>query len=488
MKRSKLNLAWMLLLAIFAFASCEKDDDGGGTPLVEDGVYVFGAGTGVTEYTNSGLMKATNNEVGQVARAGLYELYIAVEAGDGGFNIGIVTGGQAMVYGPGADFAEVLEADKISDEPRGWFARGSLTETTDKFTVPESGLYHVIYDQTLNKVAVARVEWGIIGGATVAGWGGSTALPLEGTFSKTAMTFKATEVILTTGDFKFRYSNGWKIVLDGELVRVNTNFGGAVDALVPGGDNISNTVNGYYTIKIMWTLEDGTSAEVTKTADYTPPSYPDAMYIAGAATAYGWPTVGPGENEDAIMHKCAGGAPSEGIFWKICYLEANQGFKLSAANWGNPNLGFAEVTEFDANGVTVSALDGNMSVATSGMYMIVLNLRDNLKKVSIIAPEVYGIGDAFGGYTEDVPANKFTIDNVAKTLVSPAATANGNLRSYVNHAWIPSWWNAEFVVNGTDIEYRNDSGSDPTAVALTAGQIVTYHFDDNTGTITTPVK
>ncbi len=482
MKRSKLNLAWMLLLAIFAFASCSKDDDGGGNPLVEDGVYVFGAGTGVTEYTNSGLMKATKNEVGQADRAGLYELYIAVEAGAGGFNIGIVTGGQAKVYGPDADFAEVLEADKISDEPRGWFARGSLSETTDKFTVPESGLYHVIYDQTLNKVAVARVEWGIIGGATVAGWGGSTALPLEGTFSKTAMTFKATEVILTVGDFKFRYSNGWKIVLDGEVVRVNTNFGGTVSALVPGGSNISNTENGYYTIKIMWTLAGGTTAEVTKTAPYTPPSYPSALSVVGEATAYGWNPM----STNSEMHKCAGGAPSEGIFWKICYIEADKGFKIAGAGW-TPSYGYTDITSFD--GVTVTDLgapDHNWSVATSGMYMIVINLRDNLKKVSIVEPEVYGIGDAFGGYTEDVAANKFTVDNVAKTLVSPVTTLAGNLRSYVNHAWIPSWWNSEFVVNGTAIEYRNDSGNDPTAVALTAGQVVTYHFDDNTGSITTP--
>ncbi len=477
----------MLLLAIFAFASCEKDDDGGGTPLVEDGVYVFGAGTGVTEYTINGLMKVTKNEVGQADRAGLYELYIAVEAGQGGFNIGIVTGGQPKVYGPGVDFAEVLEANKINDEPRGWFARGSLAETTDKFTVPESGLYHIIYDQTLNKVAVARVEWGIIGGATVAGWGGSTALPLEGTFSKTAMTFKATEVILTVGDFKFRYSNGWKIVLDGEVVRVNTNFGGTVNALVPGGDNISNTVNGYYTVKVMWTLAGGTTAEVTKTSDYTPPTYPAAMYISGAASAYGW--AEPATDANAIMHKCAGGAPTEGIFWKICYLEAGAGFKLAAAGWGEPNLGFAGVNEFDANGVTVTAdNDGNMSVATSGMYMIVLNLRDNLKKVSVIAPEVYGMGDPFSNpdWTAQLPAAKFTVDNTAKTIVSPVVAAAGNLRSYVYHAWIPSWWNAEFVVNGTAIEYRNDSGNDPTAVALTAGQVVTYHFDDNTGSIETP--
>jgi hypothetical protein len=54
---------------------------------------------------------------------------------------------------------------------------------------------------------------------------------------------------------------------------------------------------------------------------------------------------------------------------------------------------------------------------------------------------------------------------------------------YVSHPWIPSWWNAEFNVYGTDIIYRNDSGDDQPAVPGTAGQIITLHFDDNKGSI-----
>ncbi len=485
MKKIKLSWAWFLILALVAVSSCKKDDNGGGTPAVEDGMYVYGAGTALDAPNFKGLLKATPNEVGSATRAGLVEIYIAVKAGADGFNLYGIVGGESTTFGPDADFAEVATEDKISDEPREWIARGSLAETTTKFTVPEDGLYHIVYDATLNKVAVARVKWGIIGGATVGGWGGSTALT-SSAFSLTSMTFESTNVILTAGDFKFRYSDGWKIVLDGELVRVNTNFGGAVNALVPGGANIANTVNGYYTVNVTWSLSAGTTATVTKTGDYTPPSYPAAMYVVGAATTYGWPTANPNENANAVMHKCAGGAPTEGIFWKICYLTANEGFKITAAGWGDPNLGFAEVSEFDASGVTVTSNSGNMQVATSGMYMIVLNLRDNLKKVSIIAPEVYGMGDCFGGWTEDVVANKFTVNNTDKTLVSPAIGTAGTIRSYVHHAWIPAWWNAEFVINGTAIEYRNDGANDPTAVSAVVGNVITYHFDDNTGTLATP--
>jgi hypothetical protein len=483
MRKVRISLVCLLSLFMIAFISCKKDDNNNDDTtkplLVEDGMYVFGGGTALSTYDITGLMKATTNEAATNAeRAGLVELYIAVKAGTDGFNITGVVGGVATTFGPGDDFAEVALANKIADEPRGWLSRGTLAATSNKFTVPEDGLYHIVYDATLNIVAVARVEWGIIGGATVGGWGGSTPLTASA-FDLSTMTFTGTDVILTAGDFKFRYSDGWKIVLDGTNVRVNTNFGGAVTALVAGGANITNTVVGKYTVQVSWTLTGGTTATLNKTGDYTPPAYPAAMYLVGDATAYGWDS--PGTHADAIMHKCAGGSPSEGIFWKICYLETGKGFKISAAGWADPNLGFSGPTEYDANGVTISDNGGNMSVAASGMYMIVLNLRDDLKKVSVIAPAVYGIGDAWGGYTEK--ANIFTVDNTAKTLVSPAATAAGNLRSYVFHAWIPAWWNAEFVDNANAIEYRNDGNNDPTAIPLTIGQVVTYHFDDNTATI-----
>jgi len=135
-------------------------------------------------------------------------------------------------------------------------------------------------------------------------------------------------------------------------------------------------------------------------------------------------------------------------------------------------------------GVDATQDAGNMDVAESGMYMVVLNLRDDMVKLSVKPAEVYGIGDAFGGYDpEDNPATLFTIENVAKTLTSPALTADGAIRMYAQHSWIPAWWNAEFNVYSGIIEYRNDSEADQDPVNGTTGQVVTLMFDDNTGTI-----
>ena len=61
-------------------------------------------------------------------------------------------------------------------------------------------------------------------------------------FDLNTMTFTITDVEMTKADFKFRYSGGWKVELDPDFdlgdgnsgIKVNCNFGTAVDNLVPG--------------------------------------------------------------------------------------------------------------------------------------------------------------------------------------------------------------------------------------------------------------
>jgi len=481
----------LVLMAAMVMVSCKKDDEEEETPpdVVLDGYYVIGAGTGATELNDNGLMTVTPNEVTKEDRDELMEIYMAVKAGADGFNITMVSGATTTVYGPGADFAMVAEADLDQDEPRLGLWRGSLAETTDKFTVPEDGLYHIAFDSELMIVVMAKVEWGAIGAATPGGWSDNTVMPASA-FDLNSITYEIDEITMLENTWKFRYSDGWKIILDADFdngtadagLRVNTNFGGAVDALVIGGDDIPNDEYAVYKLTMKWELGVGHTAAMEWVKEGEPlATYPDSMYIVGAATAYGWAT--PGDVDDAIMHKCAGGALGEGIYWKICHIYADSGFKVSDAGWGSFNFGYAEIEEFDADGVEVTDLGGNMDIAEDGMYIVVLNLQNDMIKLSVKAAEVYGMGDTFGGWDEDVPANLFTIDNVAKTLTSPALSGNGSIRMYAQHPWIDAWWNAEFNVYTDVIEYRNDSGDDQDPVPGTAGQVVTLHFDDNTGTI-----
>ncbi len=488
--KTAIKLGILSAALMFGFVACDDDDDPKVDVLVEDGFYVKGAGTALTDYDSKGMMATAKNEVLQEDRASLKELYVAVKAGSEGFNIYHVSGKNIKTWGPGADFALVAEADKDAEEPKLDFWRGSLAETQTAFTVPEDGLYHVVIDTDLGKVVIARVKWGAIGGATPGGWGAYTEMPSTG-FNLNKMVFEVPEITLTVDTWKFRYADNWKIILDSDLdlgsgkkgVKVNTNFGGAIDALEAGGGNISNATYGVYKITMTWELGVGHSATIVWVKEGEPlPEYPEALYLVGDATAYGWDA--PGGKADAVMHKIAGGGDNEGVYWKILHFEGGKGFKISAANWGSPNLGFGDVSEYDANGVTVSENGGNMSVAENNMYIVVIDLRNNMKKVSVKAAEVFGIGGAFGAgnWTEDDATTKFTIDLANKALVSPALTADAAVRIYANHAWIPSWWNAEFNVFSGVIEYRNNGG-DQNAVNGTTGQVVTLMFDNNTGKI-----
>lgn len=492
MRKVKFSLAWMLLLALVAFVSCKKDDDDENPILVEDGIYVVGDATNFATLDSKGLMKSAVNEADKnAARDGMYELFTTIEAGKT-FYISEVSGKTETKYGPSAEAGAFFSYNPNyrGEQPKVTLQWGAFVQGTTTFTVPASGLYHIVIDKQLGKAAIIPVEyWAIIGGATPNGWSDSK-MALDGAFDKTSMSYKITDLVLRKGTFKFRYSGGWKLNMDDtstvanvSTVKVNTNLGGSVAAPTAGGADIAfpTTDEGKYTVEVKWTLESGYAITMTKTGTVDPlPTFGD-MYIVGAATPYGWDE--PGTKAGAIMHKCAGGVPSEGLYWKICYITGGEGFKISAAGWKDPNLGFAGVTTFDASGVAVTDNGGNMSIATSGMYIVVLDLRNSTVKVSVKAAEVYGIGDAFGGWTAGVAANKFTVDNVAKTFTSPALPNAGNIRMYTAHAWITDWWHSEFVVNGTAIEYRNDSTNDPTAVAGTAGQVITLHFDDNTGTI-----
>jgi len=480
-----MQLMSIIMLSSLIIVSCKKKDDPDPEPIpiVEDGVYIKGAGTALTEFDLKGLMKPTLNENGQEERSQLLELFVAVKAGSDGFNIVKVSGETHTVYGPGADFNEITEDpwDASNEYPTtAKFWRGAIAETDTKFTVPEDGLYQIVYDTELGVVVLTQAKWGLIGAATPGGWGEDT--PMTTTFNIEEMDFTVTDIPLLKNEWKFRIGNGWKIWLNEDgSVRVNTNLGGSVSAPTPGGDNIANDEYAKYTVTLNWELGKAFTGDIKKTGEGDPlPDYPEAMYLTGAATAYGW--AEPATEDDAIMHPLAGGAPSEGIFWKIAHLQGGEGFKLSAAAWSEPNLGYNEIDEYDTDGVAVGDQDGNMLVEESGMYIIVLNLRDDQIKLSIKPAAVYGIGDVFDGWDAGVEANKFTIDNDAKTLVSPALPSSGNIRMYADHSWIPDWWNAEFNVFDGQILYR-DAGGDQEAVPGEAGQVVTLHFDDNTGSI-----
>lgn len=501
MKKSNLLLSLLVAVTFIAFTTSCKEDPvvvppSEGLPLPNG---FFLQETGADPVAVAQLKVATVDGPGFSAmdRPGFVQGYMYLTAGT--YNVVevkdkaiIKTYGGAPTLVPGAD-AHNKECDESG------YAVIDATLDGGAFSIGTEGLYTVSYDTDLAEIVYDQItSVGIIGGGTPDGWGGDTELLATTGLTADGGSWTGTDITLDVGEMKFRYNCRWAIdrrIDTGEDFdnangyTVFTNYGNTIDLLLPGneGPNIQIPEFAKFTVTFSWDPLDGVSATVTRTGDADPkPTYPDAMYLVGDGTAYGW--AGPGDasnNGNDAMHKADGGVPMEGVYWKILHLTADTGFKISNVNWTDPNLDHGKVDEWDANGVTVSAAGNDWTVATSGMYTVVLDLRNNMTKVSIIAPEVYGMGPTFGlgDWTEDDATALYTVDNVNKTLVSPDMTGDGTIRSYVQHEWIADWWNAEFVVVSGAIEYRNNSGSDPTAVAGTTGQVQTFHFDDNTGSI-----
>ena len=134
-------------------------------------------------------------------------------------------------------------------------------------------------------------------------------------------------------------------------------------------------------------------------------------------------------------------------------------------------------TETVSKGFTVAG--GNCSVAESGLYTLQVDYENN--KVIVEPAVVIGMDAPFGngGWDKTLEAAKFTING---KLASKTAVAAGNIRTFVSCTLNGDWWHAEFVPKDGKIVYR-EAGGDPEAIAIAAGQTLTYDFNAGTGVI-----
>lgn len=367
------GLMALAMLAMITMVSCsdeEPEPDPG--PSVPNGYYIQGGSTALSELIKDGKMTVTKNEVNQENLSSLLELYVAVSAGSEGFNIVKVISGEETILGPGSDFEMVAEENLDGDEPREGLWKGSYMASESAFTVPEDGLYHVVIDNSEEIVVVAKVEWGIIGAATPGGWSGSTQLGAP-EFDLNSMEFSSENIAMGTGEFKYRYSNGWKIILTDEI-KVNTNFGGAVSALEAGGANINNDEAGVYTATLKWELGEGTSATMTKTGDTPPPDYSDYEVgligdgIVVADTTWGW-----GSTYNKVLPSVDG--TNYAWTWSGVTVSDTASFKIrQGENWDGLNLGFGDVSMAGTSADNFTDDGGNIKATVAGAFDFVLSV------------------------------------------------------------------------------------------------------------------
>ena len=355
-----------------------------------DGYYIKGSVTAFNDFDSKGRMKIAINETVQQIDDNLYELYIPIKAGAAGFSIVKVAGFSRTTFGSVSGAFGVV-TNPTPDEPTLPFQRGSVTSTsTNVFTVPEDGFYHVVFDTKYNKVAIMRVVWGLIGAATPSGWSNSTDMT-PSAFNLNTMTFTITNLTLNKGEWKFRYSGGWKVEIDtsdpdpANWVKVNTNFGGAPGTLVPGGYNIVNDNPGIYTVTLAYTLGSGYVATVLKTGNIPPINY--ATYEMGIiGNAYNKPDGTPAD-WDVNFGTSLPAVSGTNYTWTYTLdLFADKEFKFRQGNdWSGKSIGYGDVTWAGPNAANFSNNGGNIKVGVAGNYTILLKIAGETETYTVTA-------------------------------------------------------------------------------------------------------
>ena len=373
------------VFGVFTIQSC-KDDEGEVTPkeeIVEDGFYIQGGATAYSGFDIKATLKTAKNEVLQEDRASLMEIYVAAKAGAEGFNIIQVAGSERVTWGPGADWNSAMGGN---EEPQVDIQRGDIAEGTSVFTVPADGLYHVVIDTETGRGAIVPVEWGFIGQATPGGWSGDTKFDAPA-FDMTTMTYSLTGVTMSSGEYKFRYSRGWKVELDStedlgegkKGVKFNTNFGGALDALSAGGDNMTTDQSGIYDVAITWTAGSGHTATLTRTGDVPPRDYSAvSLGLIGDGVSGGvWDgelmATTPAKDGDTYTY----------LFEDAALVNAG-GFKIrTVGTWDDVNLGYNGDILTGPDKADITDDGGNMKVAADGTYDLELVIDAKAETMSL---------------------------------------------------------------------------------------------------------
>ena len=175
------------------------------------------------------------------------------------------------------------------------------------------------------------------------------------------------------------------------------------------------------------------------------------------------------------------------MYWRMVWID-EAGVKINTAQeWDGNQKGYNDITVAgDLAGNISTNDDGNICSTTPQWYLMVVTAsvsgRDIKYTVEFNEPNVYLIGDTFGGWDELMADSKFDVPTTMDAdFVSPAFKADGEIRAYVK---VPGndWWHSEFMVFNGEIACRG-KGGDQERVAGKAGQKFYLNFATGKGSI-----
>lgn len=175
------------------------------------------------------------------------------------------------------------------------------------------------------------------------------------------------------------------------------------------------------------------------------------------------------------------------MYWRMVWID-EAGVKINTAKeWDGNEKGYSGITVAGDLADKISSNDdGNICSTTPQWYLMVVTAsvsgRDIKYTVEFNEPNVYLIGDTFGGWDELMADSKFDVPTTMDAdFVSPSFKADGEIRAYVK---VPGndWWHSEFMVFNGEIAYRG-KGGDQERVAGKVGQKLYLNFATGKGSI-----
>ena len=323
--------------------------------------------------------------------------------------------------------------------------------------IPETGEYDITLDYAAKTLVVEKhvKAFSLIGMINGDSW------KLDVLMSQNGNVWTSPTVSIE-GGFKIRYNYSWAdedcygAPEAGFVPTIGTPF----VASQPGSD-ITVAEKGNY--KVSFNSE-------TKEVTINAVAFPDNLYMTGDEFG-NWDWSSKEVVTLVPVHNSGDKAP--GQFWTVRYLSAGKGFKFCPAKaWNGQEFSGLETNE----GYTIA--EGNCTVEQDGIYMIHIDLKNNILHVE--PARIYGIGSCFGGWDEGMENALFTADG--RTLKC-TLVADGELRMYAASGRATSdWWTREFIFLDGKIEYRG-TGDDQQRVNAGAGQSVVLDFNAGTATL-----
>ncbi|MCI6550058.1 MAG: SusF/SusE family outer membrane protein [Prevotella sp.] len=416
---------------------------------VPEGIYITGSNTEFSVEASKGMLQSIDNGV-------LYCINVWLKQ-EGVFYISYVDeSGQPVRMG----FSQ-----RLSDEGNAMTIY-SLKAGGDGISVGHEGLYQVVLNKEKAQVNIIPYNFRIRGKFDMTEDGQKEISMSDVSYDKinhivTWTTGKEARIILPS-EFTFAYTDSQApITVEGadgapyEIASFYTGMAGNVkmNTLTADYSKLTNqsSVNlnlrrkGNYVVTLRYNVLNNQFAANIQGEEMIEPEatgFPPSLYMAGDE----WGAFGSA----GMVRMAPVGVTGNGAFWTMGYFTEGKAIRWSA----NPDGSDSFSSLGSQVGLTVDA-QGKAAVTKSGYYVVFIDM--NRKIIAFEEPELYGIGECFGGNEQRIA---FSNGEFRVTT-----TSEGRLQMYAASLYNNRDWNSmEFNIINGKIVYRGVGELDPVPV------------------------